>query len=205
MSQRSQNAMRPSLPQSKDLRIVNTVREPTEGRGPAGRFALRNRIAVRSGDKATTKKLLGRGATDADAIVVARDAVRLFHGTMRDLPSDGAVVRSLASMQARHAALFAFFTAKADAAGLDTIDGIKFAELASKHGQRAERLAVTMLDIATKMPRVERETIPPWMQLVDDDEPVDDKPDDVPPVEANDETVDPDGVTTSATETEPTP
>ena len=96
-------------------------------------------------------RLLGAGATNAQAEAVARQAFRLYCSLLRELPSDGPSVRSLAALQSRHAALAAFETDRAATLGLDTPDGIAALERASRHGQRVERLAVTTLDVSTRL------------------------------------------------------
>ena len=149
--ERSHDKMRPSLPRSKELHVTETVGKPSEGRDVNGRASAGNRLAVGAGMKHATKKLLGKGATEGDAVVVARDGLRLFYAALRELPSDGAVVRTLAGLYGRHSAVSAYFTAKADASGLGTPDGVAWADAALRHGQRAERLAVTMLDVAARM------------------------------------------------------
>lgn len=151
--EQSHGKARPTLPRSSDLAPVETVRDPSEGRTEGGRFAAGNRTAVGAKWKNACKKLLGSYASEnpEGAAQVARDSWRLFTAAIRELPSDGAQVRQLAALAARHAAMSAFFTARAAERGLDTPDGIAFGNLASHHGQRAERLTVTTLDVATKM------------------------------------------------------
>ena len=147
----SHGKARPTLPRASDLQPIETAREPAAGRGPGGRFIAGNRVAVRAGEKHAVRKLLGKTASEGDVAVVAGDAVRLFNGAMRDLPSDGPVVRSLAALYARHAAVAAYLNAKADEAGVQTEPGAELLEVALRHGQRVERLAVTMLDIASRL------------------------------------------------------
>lgn len=148
--ERSHGKARPTLPRSGDLRVVETAATPTEGRSPAGRFAPGNRIAQGSRWKASIRKLLGKGANE-HAEGVARAAFRLYLALLRELPSDGPSVRMLAAMQAREAALAAHFTDRAGELGFETDKGAAALDLATKHGQRAERLAVTTLDVATKL------------------------------------------------------
>lgn len=59
-------------------------------------------------------------------------------------------VRGLVAQRARHEALAGFWTAKAAELGLESEAGLLATEQATKHGQRAERLAVTALDMAVK-------------------------------------------------------
>jgi hypothetical protein len=149
--ERSHGKARPTLPRASDLPAIETARDPSDGRGPGGRFAPGNRISIRQGEKAAVRKLLGRGATDGDVAIVARDSLRLFNGAMRDLPTDGQLVRCLGALYSRHASVSAYFNAKADEAGLASDAAQKLLDVALRHGQRAERLAVTMLDVSTKL------------------------------------------------------
>ena len=148
--ERSHGKARPTLPRSGDLRAVETAATPTEGRAPGGRFAPGNQVASGGRWKASIRKLLGDGSS-AQAEPVARAAFRLYCALLRELPSDGPSVRSLAALQARHAALAAHFTDRADELGFETEKGAAALDLATKHGQRAERLAVTALDVATRL------------------------------------------------------
>jgi hypothetical protein len=52
---------------------------------------------------------------------------------------------------ARDSALAAFWGTEATKAGLTSERGIQAQERAMKHGQRVERLTVTMLDVATRL------------------------------------------------------
>lgn len=149
--EQSHGKARPTLPRSSDLSEVQTVREPTEGRGDGGRFAAGNRIAIGAKWKASVKKLLGRTGDDSATEVVGRDSWKIYLATLRAMPSDAAPVRSLVALHARHVAVAGYFTNRAAEVGLDTKEGLAFLEIASHHGQRAERTAVTALDVATKL------------------------------------------------------
>lgn len=148
--EQSHGKARPTLPRSSDLEPVETVADPSEGRAPGGRFAPGNRLAEGQRWKASIRKLLGKGASTEQAANLAREAFRLYLAVLRGLPSDGPTVRMLAALQARHAVLAAHFTDRAAELGLETPAGAAALEQATKHGQRAERLAVTTLDIAVK-------------------------------------------------------
>jgi hypothetical protein len=148
--ERSKNKMRPTLVRLTDVSNVKAVRNPSAGRGAGGLFAAKNRIGINAREKNAVSRLLGRGVGDETSLAVARDAARLFAGVMREMPHDNASVRQMVALQARHTALASFFTALAAARGLDTPEGLAADERAIKHGQRAERLAVTALDLANK-------------------------------------------------------
>jgi hypothetical protein len=149
--ERSHGKLRPGLPRSGDLAVVESDRKPSDGRSANGRFAAGNPIAKGARWKASIRKLIGRGASNEEAESVARAGFRLYCALLRELPSDGPSVRSLAALQARHAALAAHFTDRAGELGFDTKDGAAAIESATKHGQRAERLAVTTLDVSTRL------------------------------------------------------
>jgi hypothetical protein len=136
----SHGKARPTLPRSSDLRVVETAPTPTEGRDPGGRFGAGNQIASGSRWRASIRKLLGKGATNEQAEAVARQAFRLYCALLRELPSDGPSVRVLA----------AYFTDRAAELGFDCDAGAAALEQATKHGTRAERLAVTCIDVATR-------------------------------------------------------
>jgi len=172
----SHGKARPTLPRSSDLAMVTTAPrtdgEPIRYRDEHGRFMSGNPYAIGRGATAAVRRLLGRSGvaiSDADARTVARDADRLFAETMKELPSDGPTARQLAALYCRHAALAGFWTAKASVAGLGTAEGIAAQEHASKHGQRAERLSVTMLDVATRLAKARPLTAAdePWFEVVD--------------------------------------
>jgi hypothetical protein len=150
----SKGKMRPSLPRSGDLPTVSDAdRERAGERSADGRFRTGNVIGRGRGWKRAIAKQLGRQVDDPIAQVVADDAWRVFSAALRELPSDGPMVRGLAALMARHQALAAFWTAQAATVGLTSDAGIAAQEQATKHGQRAERLAVTCLDIAIRLTR----------------------------------------------------
>lgn len=145
--ERSHNKARPTLPRASDLQPPEAAPNPSAGRGEGGRFAAGNRIGLGARWKATLKKAMG-SAEDGEAGIVASDAKRIMAHILRSLPSDAAPVRVLAGVHARHVALNAYFTAKAEAAGLDTDKGMKLLDVASRESQRAERTLVTLHDLA---------------------------------------------------------
>lgn len=161
--ERSHGKARSTLPRSSDLAPVDTVPDPSEGRAVAGRFAPGNRIAAGQRWKASVRKMLGRGATSEQAVSIAREAWRMYLALLRGMPSDGPSVRLLVALQARHAVIAAYFTDRASELGLDTAAGASALDQASRHGQRVERLAVTSLDVATKLKGTRRgRDLDPW-------------------------------------------
>lgn len=154
--EQSHGRARPTLPRSSDLPKVETVPNPTVGRGPGGLFAAGNPHGKHARERHALKKLLGPRVGDEIAMMVARDARKLFAACLRELPHSGANVRAIVAMQARHSALAAYYTARAAELGLDTPEGAEADDRAMKHGQRAERLAVTALDISTRLAGAKR-------------------------------------------------
>ena len=130
---------------------LETVAERPSERQEGGRFGAGNQIARGRGWKTAIKKMLGRGVADVAAEGVALDAWKIFCANVRELPNDGSIVRGLLMRKARHEALSAFWEHQASSLGLLTDEGIMAQGEALKHGQRAERLAVTAIDIATKL------------------------------------------------------
>lgn len=165
--ERSHGKARPTLPRSSDLTPVATVPEPSEGRGEQGRFAKGNRIAQGQRWKASIRKLLGRDAAVGEADALAREAWRLYLALLRELPHDGPSVRMLAALQAREAALAARWANRASELGLDSEGGQHADDRAMKHGQRAERLAVTALDVSTRLAGARKPARPPVLAAID--------------------------------------
>jgi hypothetical protein len=163
--EKSHGKARPTLPRSSDLRDLPTARERSADRQADGRFAVGNTQARGRGWKASIRKTLGRveGANDA-AEAVADDAWRIFCATVREMPSDGPSVRGLLMQQAKQSALSAFWEGESARRGLTSEGGVEASELAMRHGQRAERLLVTAIDVATKLAtkRDDREGMP-WL------------------------------------------
>lgn len=151
--ERSHGKARPTLPRASDLQVpaLDAVAERTHQRDAAGRFVAGHGLGKGRGWKRAVAKLIGRAADDPAAVVVAGDAWKLYVAKLRELPHSGPTVRSLAAQGAREEALAAFWHTEASARGLTTTEGIAASDRAMRHGQRAERLAVTALDIATKL------------------------------------------------------
>jgi len=125
---------------------------------------------------AVTKALIRRQlGTDAPTPLVEqahREARTHYSAFMRDLPHGGDSVAQLVVVRATYAALLPQLMAKALAAGVESKAGRELLELAMRLDQRCERLAVTTLDIATRLAEVERRKPGasfPW--LVANDEP----------------------------------
>jgi hypothetical protein len=166
MAERSKGKMRPSLVRASDLRPAEAAEKPSAQRDGHGHFAAGNRMGLGSRFTHTIKKALGSKAAEGEALVVARSARRVYAHVLASLPSDAAPVRALLAIYARHQALHAFYTLKAEAAGLDTPDGLALIAIADKQSQRAERVLVTVHDIArvhADKPDNNPELVPPWL------------------------------------------
>lgn len=146
--ERSHGKARPTLPRASDLTPADAEAKPMGGRGPHGRFAAGNPIGLASRFQHSIRKSLGSRSATGEALVVARDARRVFGHVLASLPSDAPPVRALLSVYARHTALHAYYTVKAEELGLDTPAGLKLIEVADRQSQRAERVLVTVHDLA---------------------------------------------------------
>jgi hypothetical protein len=146
--ERSHGKARPSLARGSDLKPADSVEKPTDARTPDGRFAAGNRTARAARFTHTIRKALGSKAANGEALIVARDARRVFGHVLASLPSDAPPVRALLSIYARHTALHAYYTVKAEELGLDKPEGLKLLEVADRQSQRAERVLVTVHDLA---------------------------------------------------------
>jgi hypothetical protein len=146
--EQSKGKARPTLPRASDLQTPEAERKPTAGRDKHGHFAAGNRTGVAARFTHTIRKALGSQVATGEALVVARDARRVFGQVLASLPSDAPPVRALLTVYARHQALHAFYTLKAEAAGLDTETGLGLLVVADRQSQRAERVLVTCHDLA---------------------------------------------------------
>lgn len=170
--ERSKGKMRPSLPRASDLPNPVPDGKPTGGRGPGGRFAAANPFALEARAINAATKVAGKKTDPGEAGTVARDTRRLTGGYLRALESNAVPVRAMAALAARHAALAAYYSAKAVAAGLDTLQGMKFQDAADRQSQRAERTLVTAEDLAARHAKAERLTsvsTPPWFVETDEE------------------------------------
>jgi hypothetical protein len=149
---RSHGKTRTELPRLRRLAPVPPpVERPSDGRDASGRFAKGNSGARNRAWKTPIAKLLGRDLADPVAARVSADAWHWFSATVRTLPSDGPIVRSLAAQVAHHVALAAWWSAQVFDRTLGTVPSVEAEERARIHGQRAERLSVTLLDVSTRL------------------------------------------------------
>ena len=147
--ERSHGKLRPALVRASDLEASGETEEkPSDARTPDGRFAAGNRTAIAARFTHTIRKALGTKAATGEALIVARDARRVFGQVLAALPSDAAPVRALLAVYARHQALHAYYTVRAEAEGLDTPRGLELLAVADRQSQRAERVLVTCHDLA---------------------------------------------------------
>lgn len=170
MIERSHGKARPTLVRSSDLQPApGAEQKPPVARAPNGRFAAGNQAASGARFTHAIRKALGSKAAEGEALIVARDARRVFGHVLRSLPSDAAPVRALLAIYSRHQALHGYYTVKAEAAGLDTPEGLKLLEVADRQSQRAERVLVTVHDLAAiHAKRRPDDGGTPWMNGGDD-------------------------------------
>jgi hypothetical protein len=172
----SHGKVRPTLPRASDLQTAEADAKPPQGRTSGGHFAAGNRLGIGARWKATLKKALGNRSTAGEVGIVASDAARVMAHVLRALPSDAAPVRVMAAIHARHVALHAYFTAKAESLGLETEAGLAMLAVADRQSQRAERTLVTALDVArvsaeTEAKRGSARAVPVGFELVEGGKP----------------------------------
>lgn len=148
--ERSHGRARPTLPRASDLPVELPADERSAQRDASGRFTSGNGI----GNGRHWKRVLARQlGTDlaGEAGELGRDAWVLYRALLSELPIDCASVRQLVAARARAAVLSARYARRAAETGLDTDEGVLALEMSVKLDARAERLAVTSLDIATRL------------------------------------------------------
>lgn len=160
MIERSQGKARCLRPRSSDLKPVESVRDPSEGRDSHGRAAPGNRLSIGQGWKATIRRATGLDAGNPVVEQLARDTTSIYFALLRQLPDDGPQVRPLVAERARSIVLSGYYANRAAEVGLDTDAGRAALELSMKLGQRAERTAISALDIATKLASAKPKTNP---------------------------------------------
>jgi hypothetical protein len=148
--ERSHGKPRPSLVRASDLTDIpsRTEAERSDGRDASGRAAPGNRLAEGRGWKSAIRKAVVGAGTSEEAERVARDAWTVYLAVLRDLAATGPLVRVNAAGMAREFAYAGFYDTKALEAGLATEQGTAYAARAGYHRQRAERLSVTVGDLA---------------------------------------------------------
>jgi hypothetical protein len=152
----SHGKARPTLPRSSRLAEVDPVAIPSTPRGADGRFAP-GPAADRSENR--IRELIADGLgrdLPGEAGELARRAVRLYRAFLRDLPCVCASVRSTVAQRARAATLADAYARRGMELGIDNPLGAQCLAEALKWDQRAERLAVTALDLSNKLVAVAR-------------------------------------------------
>ncbi|HMI85725.1 MAG TPA: hypothetical protein VK550_16630 [Polyangiaceae bacterium] len=164
--EQSHDKARTTLPRSSDATTLPTDPERPAWRQPDGRVGPRNELARFRAFKEQARKDL-RASPGADA--VADDMWRTYLGLLRWLRahglSDGPLVIRDAVLFARHTALEAFWSSRSAELGRETAEGQGAEDRASKHGQRVERLSVTIHDLsntATRKPK--KGELPFWLE-----------------------------------------
>lgn len=162
--ERSHGKARPTLPRLADVPEQGTAGEPNGQRDAKGRFTGGNKLATGRGWKHVITKGLG-AELEGEAGELGNEAAVLFRAFMADLPCDAASVRQLVAARARAAVLSARYSRVAAQSGLDTPEGSQAASEALKWDARAERLAVTSMDVSVRLAKVAKGTpvdATPW-------------------------------------------
>jgi hypothetical protein len=156
--EQSHGKARPTLPRSRELATPEAGASRTEGRDAHGRFTSGNPWAPGAKWRALIAEGLGR-ELPGQAGGLGRRAYRLFRAFLADLPADCASVRSLVAQRARAVALADAYAERGAELGVATPEGAAALAEALKWDQRAERLAVTSLDVSTKLAAKQRKAI----------------------------------------------
>lgn len=146
----SHGKARTEMPRASELPVIETERDPSEGRDAGGRFTSANPWAPGAKWRALIADGLGRDL-EGNAGTLGKRAYRLFRAFLNDLPCDCASVRSLVAQRARAVALADAYAARGAELGLASEEGAAAFSEAQKWDARAERLAVTSLDVSTKL------------------------------------------------------
>lgn len=157
--EQSHGRARPTLPRSGDLPAVPAEHERSRQRDAKGRWVAGNAGGNGRGWRAAVAKMIGR-ELKGEAAPLARESFRMYRALLAELPHDGAQVSSLVASRARSAVVAARYFARAAELGLDTDEGRAALELSMRLDQRAERLAVTALDVATRLATADRKRRP---------------------------------------------
>ena len=177
--ERSKGKARPTLPRSSDLKPVRAAEQRSDVRDREGRFAPGNAGGMGRGWKRAIGKMLGQCTQELSDVAarVAADAWRLFTVAIKEMPHDGPNVRALVARKARHEALEGYWSAQA-LANLGTPKGDAAESRATLHGQRAERLTVSALDVARVLAAAQPRVPKDWRAAFSAAAPADD--DDAP-------------------------
>lgn len=179
MTERSHGKARPSLPRAAELPVPHPPPDRGQGRDARGRFAPGNRQSARSrGWRRAIAQLASGHVATAEQAKLAGDSGSLYRATLSTLPYQGPLTNPIAADNARSAVLSAHLASAALAAGVTTAKGRQLLELSLKLGQRAERTAVTLLDLTTRLAEAERKRNPqpfPWLDAAEDDEDEDER------------------------------
>lgn len=156
-TRRSHDVARTELPRSSELATVpEPERTRTEGRDGSGRFTSGNPWAPGAKWRSLIAEGLGRHLTGG-AGKIGKRAYRLYRAFLADMPCDSATVRSLLAERARAQALADFYAELGLRTGPHKPEGLAHLAESRLWGQRSERLAVTALDVSTRLARVARE------------------------------------------------
>jgi hypothetical protein len=149
-TRQSHGSAHTELPRSDELAAQLPERDPTLHRDAQGRFTSGNGIGYGRHWKRTIARMLGVDM-HGEAGELARETWVLYRALLAELPYDSASVRQLVAARARAAVLAARYARRASEVGLDTKDGAAALAQSVALDLRAERLAVTSLDISSRL------------------------------------------------------
>jgi hypothetical protein len=145
----SHGKARTELPRSSELPATVPQLERTQGRTAKGTFAAGHGLSYVKSWHLRMAEQLGT-ELEGEAGQLAREAYRMYRAFLRELPCTSASINALVAQRARAGVLAAFLARSATEAGLGTPDGERRLAQAATWDARAERLAVTSLDLSTR-------------------------------------------------------
>lgn len=155
--------LRPQPPRLKNVRYQRP-RQRNRNHDAKGHFTAKNDAPKGRKVKSIIKRYLGTEVTSEQAQALTADTLALFKALRRSLPNESPQVQDTLARRARWGVLSAWYAMKAIELGLGTKAGDAALEMSLKLDARAERLDVTALDLAARLPDAEpQEALTPWL------------------------------------------
>jgi hypothetical protein len=149
---REHRKLRPQPPRLKNTKARERSGERSRNQDAQGRFTPGNDAPKGRAVKQLIKRQLGAGATGELVERLFSDTLELFRALKRSVGSEAPAVQDTLARRARWSVLSAHFALRAAEQGLETESGQRCLDLALKLDARAERLDVTALDLAERLP-----------------------------------------------------
>lgn len=149
---REHGKLRPQPPRLKNARRRERSVNGAANHDAAGHFTAGNDAAKAKRLKAIIRRQLGHDASGELVEQLYRETRDIFRACLRTVGSQAPQVQDTLARRARWGVLSAHYALRAAELGLETDAGQKCLDLALKLDARAERLDVTALDLAERLP-----------------------------------------------------